>query len=247
MSADERTPPRFHVPELPLGGELSLPDDGAQHARVVLRLKPGAAVRLFDGAGREHAGLLTAVSTREVRARLDERLPPRAESPLAVTLALAPLKGERLEWALQKAVELGVAALRPVVTTRTDASARPALRGARHERWGRVCIAAAEQCGRAFVPPLLPALTFDALLREPWDGARLLFCERGGVAPLSTLPRAARVLAVVGPEGGWADAEMQAARAAGFTCVGLGPRILRAETAAVVALAALQALWGDLA
>lgn len=246
MSPDGRTPPRFHVPDLPAAGEVSLPDDGAQHARVVLRLRPGAALRLFDGAGREHAGRLTAVSAREVRARLDERVAPRAESPLAVTLALAPLKGERLEWALQKAVELGVAALRPVVTTRTDPSARPALRGARQERWKRVCVAAAEQCGRAVVPPLLPALTFEALLREPWDGARLLFCERPDAAPLARLPRPGRVLALVGPEGGWDDAELHAARESGCACVGLGPRILRAETASVVALAALQALWGDL-
>ncbi len=245
MSA-ARTPPRFHVPALPEDGTAVLPESAAQHARSVLRLRPGAAVRLFDGAGREHAAVLEAVSAREVRARLAERVAPRDESPLAVSLAFAPLKGERLEWALQKAVELGVASLRPMLTLRTEAAARPALHGARHERWARVCSAAAEQCGRAVVPPLLPALTFEALLREPWGGARLLFSERPGATPLRSLPRPERVLALVGPEGGWDDGELAAARDAGLACVALGPRVLRAETASIVALGALQTLWGDL-
>lgn len=239
--------PRFHVPGLPHAGDVALPDDAAHHARSVLRLRPGAAVRLFDGQGREHAAELCALSAREVRARLGEAVTARPESPLRLTLALAALKGDRFEWALQKAVELGVHELRPVLTARTDAAARPALHGARHERWRRVIVGACEQCGRAHVPDLAATSTLEDLLRQSFDGTRLLFCERPGQAALHEIPRAARVLALVGPEGGWDDAELDAARGAGFLSVGLGPRVLRAETAAVAALAALQALWGDLA
>lgn len=239
--------PRFHCPGLPDDGEVVLPDDAAHHARTVLRLRVGDPVRLFDGRGREVSAELRAVSAREVRARMGTAVTARPESPLWLALALAPLKGDRFEWALQKAVELGVTELHPVLTARTDSAARPALRGARHERWQRVIAGACEQSGRACVPALAPACTLDELLRRPFEGTRLLFCERPGQTALASLPRATRVLALVGPEGGWEDAELQAARDAGFVCVGLGPRVLRAETAAIAAAAALQTLWGDLA
>lgn len=238
--------PRLYCPGVLPNAAVSLPADAAHHARVVLRLRPGAPVRLFDGAGREYEATLEALSPREARARVSGEVTPRPESPLHVTLALAALKGDRMEWALQKAVELGVTALRPIVTARTDSAARPALQGARHERWARVAISAAEQCGRAVVPPVAPAVTLGALLAERFDGQRLLFCERPGQPSLATLPRPTHVLALIGPEGGWDDVEIDAARAAGIAAVGLGPRILRAETASVSALTALQVLWGDL-
>lgn len=238
--------PRLHCPAAAPDVELALPADAAHHARAVLRLRPGDALRVFDGHGREYEAALVALSTREVRARVGAAVAARPESPLHVTLALAALKGDRMEWALQKAVELGVAELRPLVSARTDSAARPALHGARHERWARVAVSAAEQCGRAVVPRVAPAVTLRALLDEGIDGARLLFCERPAQPPLAALPRATRVTALVGPEGGWDDAEIDAARDAGFTPVGLGPRILRAETACVAALTALQVLWGDL-
>lgn len=239
--------PRLYCPGVGPDLELTLPAEAAHHARVVLRLRPGAPLRLFDGAGREYEAVLEALSPREARARVVAEVAPRPESALHVTLALAPLKGDRMEWALQKAVELGAGALRPVVTARTDSAARPALQGARHERWLRVAISAAEQCGRAVVPPVAHAVPLDAFLGERFDALRVLFCERPEQPSLATLPRAPRVVALIGPEGGWDDGEIDAARAAGFAPVGLGPRVLRAETAAVAALTALQVLWGDLA
>jgi 16S rRNA (uracil1498-N3)-methyltransferase len=238
--------PRLYCPGAACDARVALPPDAAHHARVVLRLRPGAPVRLFDGAGHEYAATLETLTPREARARVTAEVAPRPESPLPVTLALAALKGDRMEWALQKAVELGVADLRPLVTLRTDSAARPALQGARHERWTRVTVSAAEQCGRAVVPAVAPAVTLEALLAERFLGLRLLFCERAGQASPAALPRPERVLALVGPEGGWDDAEIEAARAAGCIAVGLGPRVLRAETAVVAALTALQVLWGDL-
>jgi 16S rRNA (uracil1498-N3)-methyltransferase len=129
---------------------------------------------------------------------------------------------------------------------RTDAAARPALKGSRQERWDKVASGAAEQSGRAVVPLVAPTTTLPALLGAPFDGLKLLFLERSAPSPLSALARPQRVLMVVGPAGGWEDAEVEQATAAGFVTAGLGPRILRAETAALAALSAVQVLWGDL-
>ncbi len=237
---------RFHVPEAAPGARVSLPEHSAHHARDVLRLRPEDAVAVFDGQGHEFAATLDSVSRQGVSARITGTLSARPESPLRIVLAVSPLRGDRMELVVQKAVELGVAEIRPVVTVRTDAAARPALKGTRQERWDKVASGAAEQCGRAVVPPIAPTATLDALLAEPFAGLKLLFLERGSPPPLSTHAPPPEVLLLVGPAGGWEDAEVERAARAGFLTAGLGPRILRAETAALVAVSAVQVLWGDL-
>lgn len=241
--------PRFHVPEAAPGARVSLPEHSAHHAREVLRLRSGAPVRIFDGAGLEFEAILDVVTRSGVSAKLAGLVAARPESPLRLTLALSPLKGDRMELVIQKATELGVAAIRPVVTARTDAVARPALKGSRQDRWDKVASGAAEQCGRAVVPDVAPACTLAQFLAEPADGAlRLLFDETPGQAALSGLPRpSAGVLALVGPAGGWEAHEIERLTAAGFRRVSFGPRVLRAETAAIALVTALQMLWGDLA
>jgi 16S rRNA (uracil1498-N3)-methyltransferase len=240
--------PRFHVPEAAPGARVSLPEHSAHHAREVLRLRSGTAVRVFDGAGEEFEAVLDVVTRAEVSARLAGRVAARPESPLRLVLALSPLKGDRMELVIQKATELGVSAVRPVVTARTDAAARPALQGSRQDRWDKVASGAAEQCGRAVVPEIVPACTLAALLAEPEDGSlRLLLDETPGQPALSALTRpAGPVLALVGPAGGWEAHERERLQSAGFRPVSLGPRVLRAETAAIALVAALQLLWGDL-
>jgi len=239
--------PRFHAPGAAPGARVLLPDSSAHHAREVLRLRPGARVRVFDGAGNEFEAILETVSRREVRASLSGPAPCRPESPLRIVLALAPLKGDRMETAIQKATELGVAELRPVITARTDAAARPSLLGSRQERWEKVASSAAEQCGRAVVPRIAPTATLDSLLAAPLEATRLLLLETPGLPALPSLPRPpGAVLALVGPAGGWEPSESARLQAAGFLAVSLGPRILRAETAAIAAVACLQVLWGDL-
>lgn len=240
------TTPRFHVPGAAPGARIALPEHAAHHAREVLRLRAGTAVRVFDGAGREYEATLDSVSRREVVARLGGAAPARAESPLRLVLALSPLKGDRMELVIQKATELGVAEVWPVVTVRTDAAARPALKGSRQERWEKVASGAAEQCGRAVVPPIAPTRTLDGLLREAFEGRKLLFLETPGEPPLAGEDRPSAALALIGPAGGWEEAEVSGLRDAGYQPVSLGPRILRAETAAVAAVTALQLLWGDL-
>jgi len=164
-----------------------------------------------------------------------------------LVLALAPLKGDRMELVIQKTTELGLTELWPVLTARTDAVARPALSGTRHERWEKVASGAAEQCGRAVVPEVAPTMTLEQCLARPLDGARIVLLETEGPPPLAGLtPRPRGALLLVGPAGGFDDTEVARLTAAGFHLARLGPRILRSETAAVAAVALAQGLWGDL-
>lgn len=237
--------PRFHLPAAAPGARLELPDHAAHHAREVLRLRPGAVVRVFDGRGAEFEAVVETLHRRQAVLHLGQAVEARPEAPLRLVLAVSALRGDRMEWVIQKATELGVAEVRPLITARTDAAARPALGGTRQERWEKVASGAAEQCGRAVVPDIGATCPLIALLAEPFDGARLIFCETGG-QPLRSLAPASAALVLVGPPGGWHPAEIEQATSAGFERLALGPRILRTETAAVAAVAALQALWGDL-
>jgi 16S rRNA (uracil1498-N3)-methyltransferase len=240
--------PRFHVPTAAPGARVTLPEHTAHHAREVLRLRAGAPVLVFDGAGQEWDAVLEEVSRRAVVARLLHAVAARPESPLRLVLAMAALKGDRMELVIQKATELGVAQIWPVVTFRTDAAARPALNGSRAERWERVASGAAEQCGRAVVPHVAPTATLEDLVERPFDGTRAVLLETPGhpaLASLSVDP-ICPLLLLVGPAGGFEPTEATALLAAAFTAASLGPRILRAETAAVAAVTIAQATWGDL-
>ena len=240
--------PRFHVPSAAAGAHVELPEHTAHHAREVLRLHAGAEVRVFDGAGSEFQAVLDEVSRRGVFARLGGPATPRPEPGLRLVLAVSPLKGDRMELVVQKATELGVSEIWPVVTFRTDSAARPALQGSRGERWDRVASGAAEQCGRAVVPRVAPTTTLGGLVARPFDGTRVALLETEGHPPLASVPVAPglALLLLVGPAGGFEAAETSVLRAAGFRPASLGPRILRAETAALAAVAIAQSAWGDL-
>jgi 16S rRNA (uracil1498-N3)-methyltransferase len=238
--------PRFLVPEAAPGARVLLPEHTAHHAREVLRLRKGAAVRVFDGQGAEFTATLDEVTRKRVSARLGVPIEIRPESPLRLVLALSALRGDRMELVLQKATELGVTEIWPVVTARTDAAARPALKGSRDQRWERVVSGAAEQSGRATVPHLEHTTTLDRLLEHPFGGTRAVLLETGGHAPLPALERPSSLLLFVGPPGGFEPAEADRLQAAGFSPISLGPRILRSETAAIAVVALAQALWGDL-
>ena len=238
---------RLHVPEAALGERIVLAEHTAHHVREVLRLRATDAVHVFDGAGREYEARLEFVTRREVVARIGAECPARPESPLRSVLALAALRGDRMDLVIQKAVELGVSEIWPVVTVRTDATARPALRGSRQERWEKVASGAAEQCGRATVPRVAPTQELADLFAARFDGRRLFFLETQGVASIEAQPKPKAALLLVGPPGGWDEREVAFAARADFVPASLGPRVLRAETAAITALVLAQALWGDLA
>jgi 16S rRNA (uracil1498-N3)-methyltransferase len=212
----------------------------------VLRLRPGAPVLVFDGRGSEFTATLDEISRRKVSARIGTPVEARPESSLHLVLALAPLRGDRMELVIQKATELGVSEIWPVVTARTDAAARPALKGTRDQRWDRVVTGAAEQCGRATVPHLEHTTTLDRFLERPFEGTKAVLLETGDHPALGTLERMTSLLVLVGPAGSFDPAEVPPLLDAGFSPVSLGPRILRSETAAMATVALAQALWGDL-
>ncbi len=223
-----------------------LPEHTAHHAREVLRLRPGAPVLVFNGRGAEFAATLDEVSRRTVSAQIGAPVDTRPESPLHLVLALSPFRGDRMEMVIQKATELGVTEIWPVVTARTDTAARPALKGTRDKRWERVLTGAAEQCGRATVPLLEHTTTLEQLLERPFEGTRAVLRETEGHPPLVALERPEALLLLVGPAGSFDPGEVTRLQDAGFSPVSLGPRILRSETAAITAVALAQATWGDL-
>jgi len=240
------TGPRIHVDAtLHPGDALTLPDNAARHVAAVLRLREGARLTLFDGRGREAAAELVEVGRKRVVARIDTVAPGAGESPLAVRLGQAISKGDRMDYAIQKAVELGVAAITPLYTDHGDVRLKGEREAKKLAHWRGVAASACEQCGRATVPPVHTPATLAAWLGERDETLRLVlhpatptaWQTRGGVDTAALL---------IGPEGGLADAEVAAAGDAGFTPLTLGPRVLRTETAPVVALTLLQHYFGDL-
>jgi 16S rRNA (uracil1498-N3)-methyltransferase len=238
--------PRFHCP-LPLhpGHVIALPDEVARHAISALRLRDGEAVTLFNGDGAEYDGVLE-VHPRHSAVRLTARREVSRESPLAITLVQGVSSGERMDLTIQKAVELGVAAIQPVLMRRTVVKLAGEKLERRRAHWQAVAVSACEQCGRNTIPQVAPILDFFTwLAATPKEGLRLLL-DPEAAAGLRSLgaPESGAVL-LAGPEGGFDPEERRQALAAGFVGVRLGPRVLRTETAALATLAAIQALWGD--
>ena len=234
--------------DLPLspGAEIVLPEAAARHAVTVLRLQAGDTLNVFNGAGGEYRASLVAVNKREVRARLIEFDAAERESPLEVTLALGISAGERMDYSLQKATELGVTAIQPLATERSVVKLAGERADKRLQHWQHVVIAACEQCGRNRVPMVAPVQKLFAYLAAVDRSKRLLMLSPDAATPLKRVQAADEVILLIGAEGGLAPSEYQAAAASGFEPVSLGPRILRTETAPVAALAVLQALWGDI-
>ena len=223
-----------------------MPEAAARHAVTVLRLQVGDALDLFNGTGGEYRAILVAVNKHAARVRVVEFSAHERESPLALTLALGISAGERMDYSLQKATELGVSSIAPLATERSVVKLAGDRADKRLRHWQNVVIAACEQCGRNRVPAVAPVQTLYAYLARVDGHARLLLLSPDAATPLKAVARSAAAVLLVGAEGGFSPAEQEAARASGFLAVRLGPRILRTETAPVAALAALQTLWGDL-
>ena len=239
---------RFFCPQPLAPNSLAeLPSAAAHHALRVLRLGVGDAVVLFNGAGGEYPGRIVEAG-RIVRVQLGDRLDVERESPLDMTLAQALPSGDKMDFVVQKAVELGVARIQPLLAARSVVR----LAGERAERrvthWQQVAVSSCEQCGRNRVPLIAPVLDLRQWLgRLPPDNEtqRLLLSPQGGRRPRE-LAGTNGFLLLIGPEGGLEAEEAAAARLAGFADLSLGPRVLRTETAGPAALAALGALCGDL-
>ncbi len=240
---------RIHVAAaLTEGAEITLPAQAGEHLTRVLRLEAGAALTLFNGAGGEYAATLGARSGKGVLARVLRHDPVERESPLSITLLQGVARGERMDLILQKATELGVARIVPVLAERSVVKIDAKQRARKLEHWQAVAIAACEQCGRNRVPVVAePAPLGDAIAQLPAGTARALLVADGGQSLTMFATRAAGspLALLIGPEGGLAGNERQFALANGFEGCRLGPRILRTETAGLAALAALQATCGD--
>jgi len=239
-------PPRFYLDQtLAPGARFSLPPGPARHAARALRLAAGDVITLFDGRGGEYAARIERIHRDEVAVSVGGFVDVERESPLQVVLAQGISSGERMDYTLQKAVELGVAAIQPIDDRRSVVK----LAGERSERrlahWQAVVAAACEQCGRNRVPPVATPLSLANWLATPRAG-RLLFLSPSAATRLADLPPpTATDSLVAGPEGGFEGDELAALEAVGAIPVRLGPRVLRTATAALAALAAMQTLGGD--
>ncbi|MEO8741896.1 MAG: 16S rRNA (uracil(1498)-N(3))-methyltransferase [Lysobacteraceae bacterium] len=246
--------PRVYLAQaLRAGATVALPSAACEHLLRVLRMAEGAALLLCNGDGMDYRATLVDIGKRDAHARIEDAMPNHAESPLQVTLAQALARGEKMDWVIQKATELGVVAIQPIVTERTEVRL-DAERGAKRlAHWQAVATAASEQCGRACIPAIaepLPLAVYAAgfaantirIALDP-DGERLSRLFNLNDALISEKP----IHLVVGPEGGLSERDLAQLRATGFSGMRLGPRILRTETAGLAALAALQTLAGDFA
>jgi len=242
-------PPRFLADSIDLASSTArLSPDETRHLSQVLRLGTGDEIAVFDGAGREFLARVDEVDRSGASVTLLDAIEPAAEPAVRLTLAQAYLKGDKMDDVVRDAVMLGFAAVQPIVTARAETSLAALMRSARHERWHRIAVSSAKQCGRAVVPAIAPPIAFDGptslahlpspqfLLVEP--GASALTTAVAGVDP--TAPAAATL--IVGPEGGWTAEEVQ--RCAGHAHpLGIGALTLRADAAAMVAAAALITHW----
>ena len=234
---------RFYI-AAPLSlGQHALPEEQAHYIGRVLRHSAGDAVQLFDGSGQEYLGQLIEVGKKTVRVELTEQLHGQPDSPLRVHLGQGLSRGERMDWAIQKATELGVAEITPIVSERCEVRLKDERADKRLAHWQQVAISACEQCGRSTVPLIHPPLLLADWLEQVEADLKLVL--HPVAEPLVSHAKPASLAFLIGPEGGLNDNEVSQAVAANFQAARLGPRVLRTETAAAVALSVAQQLWGD--
>jgi 16S rRNA (uracil1498-N3)-methyltransferase len=250
---------RFFAPSLDPGDEtVVLPRDEGEHLTRVLRLGVGDTVSVFDGRGHEFLARIASVLRRDVRVQLVSRIEPAAEASVPITLVQAVLKADKMDEIVRDAVMLGVAAVQPIVTRRSETTIAGLVKSAKLERWRRVALASVKQSRRATLPDVRVPLTLDHYLDEPAAALRLMLVEPNAdaesedapaVEPVSAFhgqPAPSDAALFVGPEGGWSEQERVAAHHRGVRLVTLGHRTLRADAVPIAAISVLQFLWGDL-
>lgn len=239
--------PRLYLPgDIPAHGVCPVPPEQSHHLAHVLRLQAGDAVIAFDGLGHEYDGTIARISKGRVTLNVGDPRPVDRESPLEVVLAQGISSGERMDYTVQKAVELGVHAIQPLTAERSVVRLDQDRASRRVAHWQAVAVAACEQCGRNRVPEVLPVAVLNTWLGLVPANAMRLTLTPGASVRLREIARPQSTLVLLaGPEGGLSAREHENAIATGFTAVRLGPRVLRTETAALAALAAMQTLWGD--
>ena len=240
--------PRFYVDfALSPDSVVELPDNVVRHLNV-LRVKNTEEIVLFNGNGKAYPALPEVLEKRRASVRILREEATDNESPLNITLVQAVSAAERMDFTLQKSVELGVAGIRPVISERCIVRLSGERAEKRVARWQEIVVSACEQSGRNIVPKVLPLTTYvQALQQLPQETTKLLMSLNRAQKLSDVQPQSGKVVFMVGPEGGWTEKEEQQAFDAGFQSVTLGKRVLRTETASLAAIAAMQTLWGDFA
>jgi 16S rRNA (uracil1498-N3)-methyltransferase len=239
---------RVHVP-VPLnsGVRHTIDGDAANHITRVLRLEPGAPLTVFDGQGGEYSARIESFRKNSVIIEVQDRSPTSRESSLSLTLAQGVSRGERMDWVVQKATELGVTAIVPVLTERTMVKLDSKQSERKLAHWQGIAVAACEQSGRDRLPHIVAPLALNDFLRDVDPLSTRVLLSPAGTQRVNDLRAPERkVIVLIGPEGGLAESEQRSAIGAGFLAVRMGPRVLRTETAAVAALTLLQHQFGDL-
>jgi len=239
---------RFYSPDkLSLGTSIKLSDSAATHATRVLRLNEGDVINLFNGDGFDYACELVLVKKNEVLAKVKGSAAINNEPPLNITLLQGISSGDRMDYTIQKAVELGVKQIQPIATERSVVKLSAERAEKRVEHWQNVVISACEQCGRATIPMVLaPKTLANWLAANPQAASTQVLLNPIGAKRLAEIAKpAGEIQLLIGSEGGLSNAEIDIAISHGFQSVILGPRILRTETAALAAMSAMHTLWGD--
>lgn len=237
---------RFHIDQpLAEDADIQLDERNSHYLLRVLRLKQGDPLIMFNGDGYEYSARLEHVTKKQTTVRLQNRLSPQRESPLYIEIGQSVARGERMDFVLQKSVELGVNRITPLWTRRSQVQLDEKRLEKRLAHWRGVVTSACEQSGRVYVPELRAPVDLNTWLKTPTDELSLVLSPHTGMT-LKDLSPVSRVRVLIGPEGGLDDDEIHSAETNGFQTVCLGPRILRTETAALATLSALQVLWGDL-
>ena len=227
------------------GAQFPLPEDAANHVGRALRLRAGDSLVVFDGRGGEYDAVILRIDHGRVDVKTGGFRSADREAPVAVGLVQGLPEADKMDWILQKSVELGVAWVQPVVCERSVVRLSGDRAARREAHWQRVVVAACEQCGRNRVPELRPTLAFRDWAAQPSQAERWMLAPGAAESLAARPPPAGPVELLVGPEGGLSERELDIAATIGFASLSLGPRVLRAETAPLAALAAMQALWGD--
>ncbi|RXJ72331.1 16S rRNA (uracil(1498)-N(3))-methyltransferase [Veronia nyctiphanis] len=241
-----RIPRIYHPSPLPEQGLITLSDDAANHIGRVLRMQQGQDVLLFDGSDAEFPATIDTVSKKSVSVQIKNRVESSIESPLYLHLGQVVSRGDKMEFTIQKAVELGVNTITPLISERCGVKLNAERFEKKLQQWQKIAISACEQCGRNTVPRIEPIMSFEDWCRVEFDGLSLNLHPRAKYS-INTLPEpVTRVRLLVGPEGGLSSEEIDNTREWGFEETLLGPRVLRTETAALTAITALQVRFGDL-
>jgi 16S rRNA (uracil1498-N3)-methyltransferase len=240
--------PRFYCPQpLTPGATIDLPETVAHHLHVV-RMQPGAPLVLFNGQGGQYRATLLDTGKKRASASIDGFDAREAELPFSVTLAQGLPEGSKMDWIVEKAVELGVAAIEPLAARRSVVRLSGERADKRRAHWEAVVVAASEQCGRNRLADVAPVADFGRWVATPGQSRRILLSPRAteSLAGWARATPAHAVTLLVGPEGGLSEQEEDAARAQGALALSMGPRVLRTETAGLAALAILAAAWGGI-